>query len=95
MAKISRSPARIGKSVRKFKKPPRKTVSPTRSAERVAKYRAAKRHAGMKLLQIWIPDPSSPKFPAEARRQSLLVHVTPEEMEWLREAADAIEDWTA
>lgn len=42
-------------------------------AERVAKHRAALRAKGMRLVQIWVPDPDNPAFIKEARRQSRLL----------------------
>ncbi len=42
-------------------------------AERVAKHRAALKAKGMRLVQIWIPDPENPDFIKEARRQSRLL----------------------
>ena len=35
----------------------------------------------MKLVQIWVPDPSAPGFKAEAKRQSLAVANSPHEKE--------------
>jgi hypothetical protein len=45
----------------------------TTVAERVAKHRAALKAKGMRLVQIWVPDPDNPKFIKEARRQSRLL----------------------
>lgn len=58
-----------------------------RSAERVRKHRAKMRRAGMKLLQIWVPDPDQPGFAEECRRQSLLVRDDPLEKQILEEIA--------
>jgi hypothetical protein len=52
-------------------KPPRKR--PPTVAERVAKHRAGLRAKGMRLVQIWVPDPDNPNFVKEARRQSRLL----------------------
>ena len=41
--------------------------------ERVRKRRAALRDAGMRPLQIWVPDTRKPGFAQECRRQSLAV----------------------
>jgi hypothetical protein len=59
-----------------------KAESAGRVAKRVAKHRAEMQRRGMKLLQIWVPDTSSPDFLAEARRQSLLVRDGPDDAEW-------------
>jgi len=42
-------------------------------SERVRKRRAALRAAGLRPLQIWVPDTRHPGFAEECRRQSLLV----------------------
>jgi hypothetical protein len=39
------------------------------------------RKRGMKLIQIWVPDPKSPYFAAEARRQARLIAQSPYEKE--------------
>ncbi|MGH8820446.1 MAG: antitoxin MazE family protein [Rhodoferax sp.] len=46
------------------------TVSVT---TRVQKRRDALRMAGLRPIQIWVPDTRRPDFAAECRRQSLLV----------------------
>ena len=43
------------------------------STERTRKTRERHRRAGMRLLQIWVPDTRSPDFAAEAARQSRLI----------------------
>jgi hypothetical protein len=43
----------------------------------VRDYRERKRKQGLKLVQFWLPDTSSPEFKAEAHRQSLAVANTP------------------
>ena len=40
---------------------------------RVQKHRDALRMAGLRPVQIWVPDTRCPDFAAECRRQSLLV----------------------
>ena len=49
--------------------------------ERVRAYRASMRAKGMKLVQIWVPDTSSPEYIAEALRQSRLIAESPFEAE--------------
>lgn len=39
---------------------------------RVQKHRAALRHAGMRPIQIWVPDTRSKDFAKECRRQTLI-----------------------
>jgi hypothetical protein len=46
---------------------------PTPTNQRVQKRRDALRAAGLRPLQIWVPDTRKPGFAAECRRQSLLV----------------------
>jgi hypothetical protein len=43
------------------------------STERVRETRQRQRRAGMRLLQIWVPDTRSPEFAAEAARQSRII----------------------
>ena len=42
-------------------------------AERVKKHRDGLRGAGLRPIQIWVPDTRQPGFAAECRRQSLVV----------------------
>ena len=46
---------------------------PTPVSERVQKRRATLRAAGLRPVQIWVPDTRRPGFAAECRRQSALV----------------------
>lgn len=46
---------------------------PTSVTERVQKRRAALRAAGLRPLQIWVPDTRRPGFAEECRRQSQVV----------------------
>lgn len=45
----------------------------TQTAARVQKHRAALRAAGLRPIQIWVPDVRSRAFAAKAHRQSLAV----------------------
>ncbi len=59
--------------------------------ERVRKHRVSLRKAGMRPLQIWVPDTRRPGFAEECKRQSALIKNDMEEKELLRfldEAAD-------
>lgn len=47
------------------------------------KYRVRKRAAGLRLMQLWVPDTRSPVFAAECRRQSALLRGDPVETEAL------------
>lgn len=63
--------------------------------ERVKLHRAGLRAAGLRPIQIWVPDTRREGFAAECRRQSLLLRDDPHEREtldWLATAADT-EGW--
>ena len=53
--------------------------NPTSSRDKVRTHRARMRAKGMKLVQFWVPDTSSPEFKAEALRQSRLIALSPYE----------------
>lgn len=64
-------------------------------ASRVQKHRAGLRAAGMRPVQIWVPDTRRKDFADECRRQSLALRGDPQEAEtlaWLEAAADT-EGW--
>lgn len=52
--------------------------------ERMRGYRARKQAAGLRLIQLWVPDTRSKRFAAECRRQCRLLKGDPAE-------ADALE----
>lgn len=63
--------------------------------ERVQKHRDALRAAGLRPIQIWVPDVRRPGFAEEVRRQCLVVRDDLQEAEiadWLESAADR-EGW--
>jgi hypothetical protein len=65
------------------------------TAERVRKHRQALRAAGLRPVQIWVPDTRRRGFAGECRRQSLSLRDDPQEretLEWLEQAADR-DDW--
>ena len=60
-------------------------------ADRVRAHRETLRAAGLKPLQIWVPDTSRPGFAEECARQSSLLRDDPGEsevLEWLESVAD-------
>jgi Protein of unknown function (DUF3018) len=63
-------------------------------SSRVQKHRAALRAAGLRPIQIWVPDVRSKAFAAKAHRQSLAVaksrHARDDQA-----FIDAISDWDA
>jgi Antitoxin MazE-like len=72
-----------------------RTTERTGTAARVQKHRAALREAGLRPVQIWVPDTRRTGFAKECRRQSLLLRDDAHEREiadWLEEAADR-EGW--
>lgn len=67
----------------------------TPTTQRVQKHRDALRAAGMRPVQIWVPDTRQEGFALECRRQSRLVandlHET-DTQQWLETVADT-EGW--
>lgn len=53
-----------------------KAVTPP---QKMKTYRQRLRAAGMRPLQIWVPDVRSPRIAEELRRQSLLTNAGPDE----------------
>jgi len=66
------------------------------ATERMAAYRQRMRAAGLRPVQIWLPDTKDPKFVAEFRRQiKLLARDDPggqEALHWIEETYDWPED---
>jgi hypothetical protein len=60
---------------------------------RVQSHRDRLRAAGLKPIQIWVPDPKAPGFAAECRRQSASIQGDPTEMHDLEMLAE-IADWS-
>ena len=54
-------------------------------AKRMLNYRKRLRDAGMRPVQIWVPDIRSPGFSDEARHQSLLVSKSDSEGETIKQ----------
>jgi hypothetical protein len=50
---------------------------PVTSRQKVQAHRERLRAQGLRPIQIWVPDTRSPKFAAQASRQSLLVASSP------------------
>ncbi|NOU40000.1 MAG: antitoxin MazE family protein [Methylotenera sp.] len=64
-------------------------------ALRVQKHRASLRAAGLRPVQIWVPDTRRAGFADECRRQSLVLRGDQQEvdvLDWLEVAADT-EGW--
>lgn len=63
--------------------------------ERVQKRRQALRMAGLRPIQIWVPDTRRAGFAEECLRQSRMLHGDANEsdmLDWIEEAADT-EGW--
>lgn len=63
----------------------------TATSARVQKHRIALREAGLRLLQIWVPDTRREGFAEECRRQSLLIQndaAEQDNLNWLESVAD-------
>lgn len=63
----------------------------TTSAQRVQKHRDNLRAAGMRPVQIWVPDTRREGFALECKKQSGLLQGDPQEMDtqrWLDAVAD-------
>ena len=64
-------------------------------AMRVQKRRDAMRSAGLRPIQIWVPDTRQPHFAAECKRQSALLANDVQEAEvlaWMETVSDT-DDW--
>jgi hypothetical protein len=62
----------------------------TATSERVQQHRQRLRHAGLRLIQLWVPDTRGPGFAEECRRQSAAVADDPQDreaLEWLQSIA--------
>jgi len=67
------------------------TTMTTPATQRVQKHREGLRAAGMRPVQIWVPDTRRESFALECKRQSLLLKNDPHELEmqqWVQAVAD-------
>ena len=68
-------------------------------AARVQKRRDALRMAGLRPIQIWVPDTRRPGFAAECQRQSKLASQADsadvEMMDFMDESLSGVDGWTA
>jgi len=62
-------------------KPPARRPPPKSSRDKVRAHRQRLRAAGLRPIQIWVPDTRSPEFAREAHRESVLVANSPSEAE--------------
>lgn len=68
------------------------TVDPEDGLTKFQRYRRTQQRRGMKLLRVWVPDPTAPDFQSEAARQASLLRGAPEEAEAL-EFIERAMDW--
>ncbi len=70
---------------------------PTPVSERVQRRREALRAAGLRPVQIWVPDTRRPGFAAECRRQAALVAAAdrhdPDLSDFMDAALTDLDDW--
>ena len=71
---------------------PRTKRVPVDGLTKFQRYRREKAREGMKLLRVWVPDPSRPEFAEEAERQGKLLRRRPEEKEAMA-FIEAAFDW--
>lgn len=66
---------------------------------RVQKYRETLRKAGLRPIQIWVPDTRRPDFVQECQRQSRLVAQADSAdaalQQWMDESLADVDGWTA
>jgi hypothetical protein len=73
-------------------------AKPLTRAERVARRRAKLRAAGLRPVQLWVPDTKAPAFVEECRRQSRLLRdsetaaTRAEDEAWFAVSAEALLD---
>ena len=67
---------------------------PRSSRDKVRAHRERLRRAGLRPIQIWVPDMQSPAFAAEAHRQSLAVARSPH-AKADQNFIDIVSDWGA
>ncbi|WP_338927141.1 antitoxin MazE family protein (plasmid) [Mycetohabitans endofungorum] len=67
-------------------------------SSRVQKHRDALRKAGLRPIQIWVPDTRRPDFAQECRRQSQLVAqadmADPDMQQFVDETVADVDGWT-
>ena len=74
---------------------PETTSGSTPGPERARRHREKQRRAGLRQVQLWVPDTRVPGFAAECRRQSLVLRDDPqgaEVLSWIETVADT-EGW--
>lgn len=71
---------------------------PTPVSDRVQKHRDALRAAGLRPVQIWVPDTRRPGFADECRRQAAVIasaeRLDADLSEFMEAAAADLDEWT-
>jgi hypothetical protein len=67
---------------------------PRSSRDKVRAHRKRLRRAGLRPIQIWVPDVRSKRFASQARRQSLAIAKSVQEQDDLA-FIESIADWDA
>ena len=71
---------------------------PTPVSNRVQKHREALRAAGLRPIQIWVPDTRRPGFLEECQRQAVLIAAAERQdtdlSEFMDAAAADLDEWT-
>ena len=62
---------------------PRVKIEAKDGLTKFQRYRRSRADRGMKLVRVWVPDPTRPEFAKEAARQARLLRGRPEEAEAL------------
>ncbi len=62
---------------------PRAKIDAKDGLTKFQRYRRTQADKGMKLVRVWVPDPTRPEFAKEAVRQARLLRGRPEEAEVL------------
>lgn len=65
---------------------PRATKEPVPAPKRMANYRQRMRAAGLRPVQIWVPDTRSPAFAEICRRQARAVAASDDVMRFIEDA---------
>jgi hypothetical protein len=81
-------------AVRKTKSSPGKRARAKSSREKVHAYRQRMRARGLRLVQMWLPDTSSPEFTRQAHLDSLAIANSPTEQED-QAFIDSVQWWTS
>lgn len=81
-------------AIRKTKPSPAKRVRTESSREKVRAYRQRMRAKGLRLVQMWLPNTTSPEFAEQAHLDSLAIANSPTEQEE-QAFIDSVQWWTS